>query len=187
MRVDFVAFPKAFAGNVAVLVAADKQLLATAQALDGQTGKAVTRAIATSRFTGAKNQTLTVLGQSGDIARLMLLGIGKPAELDARTCESLGGLVCADANAAGQKAATVVVDAPKGSTLSAGVIAAHVALGAQLRSYRFDKYKTKQKPEQKPTLARLTIAVADPAEAKAAYAEVEPTIDAVFLARDLVS
>ena len=187
MRVEFVAFPKAFAGNVAVLVAADKQLLATAQALDGQTGKAVTRAVGASRFTGAKNQALTVLGQSGDIARLMLLGIGKAAELDPRTCESLGGLAYADANAAGQKAATVAVDAPKGCKLSAGVIAAHVALGAQLRSYRFDKYKTRQKPEQKPSLARLTIAVADPAEAKAAYAEVEPTIDAVFLTRDLVS
>ena len=34
MKVEFSAFPKAFAGNVAVFVAADKQLLATAQTMD---------------------------------------------------------------------------------------------------------------------------------------------------------
>ena len=34
MKVEFSAFPKAFSGNVAVLVAADKQLQATAKTLD---------------------------------------------------------------------------------------------------------------------------------------------------------
>ena len=65
MKVEFSAFPKAFSGNVAVFVAADKQLLATAQILDKQLGGAIGRAIAASRFTGAKGQTLTLLGQDG--------------------------------------------------------------------------------------------------------------------------
>jgi hypothetical protein len=39
MKVDFVAFPKAFSGNVAVFVAADKQLLASAQAIDKESGE----------------------------------------------------------------------------------------------------------------------------------------------------
>ena len=34
MKVEFSAFPKAFSGNVAAFVGADKQLLATAQAID---------------------------------------------------------------------------------------------------------------------------------------------------------
>ncbi len=38
MKVEFSAFPKAFAGNVAVFVGADKQLLATAQSVDAQAG-----------------------------------------------------------------------------------------------------------------------------------------------------
>ena len=187
MKVEFSAFPKAFSGNVAVFVAADKQLLVTAQAVDAKAGGAVTRALGAGRFTGAKNQTLTILGHSGDIARLMLLGVGKGRELDARTAEGLGGLIAAEANAAGHTAVTVVVDPVKGSRLTPGQIAAHIALGARLRNYRFDKYKTKDKPEQKLSLEQLTIVLAGPAEARKAYAQLEPTIDAVFFARDLVS
>ena len=45
MKVEFSAFPKALSGNVAVLVAADKQLLATAQAMDTASGGAIGRAL----------------------------------------------------------------------------------------------------------------------------------------------
>ena len=102
MKVEFSAFPKAFSGNVAVFVGAVKQLQASAKAIDGSLGGALGRAIEASRFTGAKNQTLALLGQA-DFARLLLLGVGKARELDARTAEALGGLVVADANAAGQR------------------------------------------------------------------------------------
>ena len=186
MTVEFSAFPKAFSGNVAVFVSAEKQLLATAKSLDQQGGGAVDRAIAASRFTGAKGQSLSVLGQP-QLGRLLLLGVGKARELDARAAESLGGLVVADANAAGQKAVTVVVDPVKGTRLSPAEIAAHVALGARLRGYRFDKYKTKEKPEQKPTLEQVTVVVSTVAEAKRAYARLEPAVNAVFFTRDLVS
>lgn len=187
MKVEFSAFPKAFSGNVAVLVGADKQLLATAQTLDKASNGAVTAATGAGRFTGAKNQTSTILGNTGGVARLMLLGAGKGRDLDARTAEGLGGVVAAEANAAGHKAVTVVVDPVKGSKLTPGQIAARIALGARLRNYRFDKYKTKDKPEQKLSLEQLTVVVGGPAEARKAYAALEPTIDAVFLTRDLVS
>ena len=187
MKVEFSAFPKAFGGNVAVFVGADKQLLATAQSVDAASGGAVARAFEGGRFTGAKGQTLTVLGHSGDIARLLLLGVGKGKELDARAAEGLGGVIAAEANAAGHTAVTVVVDPMKGSRLTPGQIAAHIALGVRLRCYRFDKYKTKDKPEQKLSLQHLTIVLAGPADARKAYAQLEPVVDAVFLTRDLVS
>ena len=184
MKVEFSASPKAFSGNVAVFVAADKTLLAAATAMNGAGG--LTSAIAASRFTGAKGQHLAVLGQPG-LGRLLLLGVGKARDLDARTAESLGGHIVADANASGQKSVTVVVDAVKGSKLTPGQIAAHIALGAQLRNYRFDKYKTKDKPEQKHSLTEMTICLAGPAEARRAYDKISPAIDAVFFTRDLVS
>lgn len=186
MKVEFSAFPKAFTGNVAVFVGADKQLQVTAKAIDAGSGGALSRAIEASRFTGAKSQTLSVLGQA-NFGRLILLGTGKPRDLDLRTAEALGGLVTADANSAGLKAVTIVIDPIKGNRLPPAQIAAHVALGAQLRAYRFDKYKTKEKPEQKPTLEQLTVVVAAPAEARRAYAGLEPVIDSVFFARDVVS
>ena len=186
MKVEFSTFPKALSGNVAVFVAAEKQLLATAKSLDQQAGGALERAIVASRFTGAKGQSLTVLGQE-KIGRLLLLGVGKARELDARSAESLGGQVVADANAAGQKTVTVVVDPVKGTRLSPGEVAARIALGARLRAYRFDKYKTKEKPEQKLSLENIIVAVSAVADARRAYARLEPTVDAVFFTRDLVS
>jgi len=186
MKVEFSAIPKAFSGNVAAFVGGDKQLLGAAQAIDAAGSGGISRAIGSSRFTGAKNQNLVVLGQAG-LGRLLLLGVGKGRDLDARTAESLGGLIVADANAAGQKSVTVVVEPVKGNRLTPGQIAAHLALGAQLRNYRFDKYKTKDKPEQKHSLVEITIAVAAPAEARRAYEKLAPAIDAVFFTRDLVS
>lgn len=187
MKVEFSAFPKAFAGNVALFVAVDKQLLATAQSADTAADGALTRALGAGRFTGGRGQTLTMLGQAGGIDRLLLLGVGKPRDLDARAAEGLGGIIAAEANAAGHKSVTVVVDPVKGSKLTPAQIAAHLALGAQLRNYRFDKYKTKDKPEQKLSLAELTVIVAGPAEARRTYDKLSPTIDAVFFTRDLVS
>src|SRR5688572_14457780 len=184
MKVEFSAVPKAFSGNVAVFVAADKQLLGAAKSLDSEGG--VTRAISASRFTGGKGQTLSALGQAGDVTRLLLLGVGKGRELDIRSAEALGGAVVADANAAGQKAVTVVVDAVKGTRLSPAEVGAHIGLGARLRNYRFDRYKTKEKPEQKPTLENITICVVGPAQARRAYAALEPVVDGTFLTRDLV-
>ncbi|WP_395712854.1 leucyl aminopeptidase [Reyranella sp.] len=187
MKVEFSAVPKAFSGNVAVFVAADKQLLAAAQGIDASTGGAITRALEAGRFSGAKDQTVTLLGQSGDVARLLLLGVGKGRDLDARAAEGLGGVIAGEANASGHKAVTVVVDAVKGSRLAPAEIAARIALGARLRTYRFDRYKTKDKPEQKLSLEQLTIHVAGPADARRAYQRLEPTVDAVFFTRDLVS
>ncbi len=66
-------------------------------------------------------------------------------------------------------------------------IAADLAFGARLRSYRFDKYRTKEKPEQKPTLEELTILVEDPAAAKRAFQPLEKVAEAVFFSRDLIS
>jgi leucyl aminopeptidase len=184
MKVEFSAFPKAFSGNVAVFAGADRQLQATGKAIDSATGGALVRAMEASRFTGAKSKTLTVLGQQG-YGRVILLGVGKARDLDARTAEALGGLIAAEANGAGLKDVTIVVDPIKGNRVPPAQIAAHIALGAQLRTYHFDKYKTKEKPEQKPSLEQITMVLAGPADARRAYAALEPAIDSVFFARDL--
>ena len=65
--------------------------------------------------------------------------------------------------------------------------AAEVALGAALRAYRFDSYRTKEKPEDKPKLAKLSLLTADPARAKSAWEPLHGVAKGVFLARDLVS
>src|SRR3546814_6150837 len=64
---------------------------------------------------------------------------------------------------------------------------AHYAYGALLRSYRFAKYKTKEKPEKKPKLKEIKVMVEDEAAAKRLFQRFEKVAEGVFLTRDMVS
>jgi leucyl aminopeptidase len=66
-------------------------------------------------------------------------------------------------------------------------VAAHLAFGASLRAYRFDKYRTTEKPERKPTLAALTVAGPAASTARRLHKDFAATVDAVAFTRDLVS
>ncbi|HEX2886975.1 leucyl aminopeptidase [Vineibacter terrae] len=188
MRIVFAEPAKTPAGCVAVFAAPERTLLGYGAALDKATQGALKRAMAASRFTGKKGQILAVMAPNGLSAdRLVVAGLGAAKEITRRSAEGIGGVLLADANGAGQKALSVLVDAPTGSPLPAAELAARVALGMQLRSYRFDKYRTKEKPEQKPTVASVTFHVPGAAAARKLYAALEPVSDAVFMTRDLVS
>src|SRR3546814_17347100 len=64
--------------------------------------------------------------------------------------------------------------------------AAHYAYGALLRSYRFDKYKTKEKPEKKQKLKAIKVMVEDAAAARRLFLKLEKIAEVVFLTRNLV-
>src|SRR5262249_7269027 len=64
--------------------------------------------------------------------------------------------------------------------------AADLALGAQLRAYVFDRYKTKRKEEEeKAAKIKVTIAVAGVAAAQKAFAPRAAVADGATIARDL--
>ncbi len=171
-----------------ILTIGDKGLLgAQGKKLDIKLGRAISRAIDASHFTGGVGQTLTILAPAKTrLSRIVLLGVGDVAKLDAGACTRIGGAVVA--GLAGKDASAVLlVDDFKGLKIAVGEAAAQIGFGARLRSYRFDKYFTKQKPEQKTALKTLAIATTDASGAKAAYAALDKIADGVFLTRDLVS
>ncbi len=175
-------------GTLIVTVGQDRALGPSVIAIDRITGGAVGRALAASRFTGKKDEVLEMLAPTGlEVARLLLVGQGKLETLTETAFETLGGTAVAFLNKAGETEAWLRLELPAGSTLSPGQAAAAAGLGAQLRSYRFDRYRTTEKPDQKPSLARLTVQVAAPAEAETAFARVQPVVAGVTLARDLIS
>ena len=84
MKIAFAKPQLPTEGAVVVGVLEGKALTATAQKLDGVTGGALTRALATGRFDGKRDQTLTILAPTGlDASRILLVGLGKPEALDA--------------------------------------------------------------------------------------------------------
>lgn len=156
--------------------------------LDESTNGALTRAIATGKFEGKKDQTVTILAPAGlSASRVVLVGLGKPKAVDVLASQAFGGLAVAAGQASGEQALYVLIDGIDGLGVTEAEFAAHTAYGVRLKSYRFDKYFTKQKKEDKPQLRKVTIGVNDATTAKGFYAVYDKVADGVFLTRDVVS
>ncbi len=188
MKIDFAGIAIPNQGTIVVVVLEERVLGPTAQLLDGKTEGALSRAIATGRFKGKKGQQLAVVAPAGvTLDRILLCGLGKASDVDVPKCESLGGGIIATLNKVGERAAAIVIDPIEGCPLSVARMAAAAAYGANLGSYRFDKYHTKQKEDDKPTLAEISVMCTDPQGARAAYSPLEKIAEGVFFTRDLVS
>ncbi|HYZ41428.1 MAG TPA: M17 family peptidase N-terminal domain-containing protein, partial [Stellaceae bacterium] len=189
MKINFVEPDQPRSGAAVVGVWEDGVLTPSARRLDEAAGGAISRAVAAApRFKGKKDELLPILGAPNlSLSRIVLAGLGKPESIDARSLQQLGGRLYAHLSGAGEEEATFAIEVGDASKIDQPQAAAEMALGAQLRSYRFDKYKTKEKLDKKPTLSRLTVMTAAAAEAQRAYRPLEDTADAVFSTRDLVS
>jgi leucyl aminopeptidase len=175
-------------GSAVVGVLENRKPTPSAEALDRATGGMITRAMNASRFKGRREESLVILAPPGlDLARIVLVGLGKPSSLNAVAWQDLGGGVLAQLNAAAETEGHVAIDVIDGAKLGPAEAAAELAYGARLRSYRFDKYRTKEKPEKKPSLRTLTLGVDEPSEAKRRFAVLDKVADGVFFTRDLVS
>jgi len=189
MKIRFAEFTVPRSGAVVVGAWEERALTPAARWLDEATGGAVSRAIAAApRFHGKKNELIAIIGPPNlPLSRIVVAGLGKPDAVDARLLQDLGGTLVAHLNGAGESEATFALDPGDAAPLKPADAAAHLAFGAELRSYRFDKYRTTQKPEQKPSLTDITVAAGAASVAKEAYRALGATAEAVFFTRDLVS
>ncbi|MDB5412406.1 MAG: leucyl aminopeptidase [Rubritepida sp.] len=166
------ALPKS--GALVLPIVEGAALAGLAGALDAEMNGGLTRALEAASFKGKKGQSVTLWAPAGGITKLVVLGLGSAAD-----AEKLGGSMIPAIS--GETTCTVATDG-----LSAGQ-AASLAMGAALRFYRFDRYRTMEKAEDKPKLTKLTVASVDAAAAKAAFAPMKAVAEGVFIARDLVS
>ena len=189
MKIAFSEISVPATGTLIVGILAEGELTATAQAVDERMSGALSKAVSASvRFSGKQNTTLLINAPAGlDLARVLLIGLGAPKDIDKLQMQALGGSVVGGLNKMGETVASLALDAPDGCPLSPEDMAAEVAFGARLAGYRFDKYRTKQKEEDKPTLETLTIVSGDSGAAEAAAAPRQRVGDGVYLTRDLVS
>jgi leucyl aminopeptidase len=177
-----IAFAKAAlpkSGALVLLMSEGEHPSGVWQQADEATGGAIARALKAAEFKGAKGKTCTILAPGAALSRVVAVGLGKPAELTPRVLNEAGGHAAA---ALSSEPAAAVATGPLQP-----VQAAEVALGAVLRAYRFDRYRTKEKPEDKPKLAKLTLLNGDPTRAKSAWEPLQGVAKGVFITRDLVS
>src|SRR5579875_1644245 len=106
MDIAFAEPTQPKSGTIVVGVLEDRKLSPTAAALDKASGGALTRAMGASRFTGRKDEALAVLAPAElPVQRVLLLGMGKPASLDAAGLQGLGGHIVAQLGGSGETSA----------------------------------------------------------------------------------
>jgi len=188
MKIEFVKPSIPTAGTLVVGILAKRALTRTGAALDQQSGGLLTKSMETARFEGKKDQTLLLVSPTGlGLNRLLLIGLGEAKDIDAKSAENYGGTAVAALLSSGETKVAIAADPIKGSPLRPDRFAARIAHGADLRAYRFDKYRTKEKPEDKPSLATFSVLTGAAAGAKAAYAPLAGIAQGVFTTRDVVS
>ena len=189
MKISFAAPAMPKSGTLVVGIAAGRKPTKAAEEVDKLCDGMLTRAIkASSKFNGKAEEVLSVVAPSGvPVDRIVLVGLGDLKALRATAMQRIGGVLTAHLNQVGATAAAIRFDGVHADKLTAGEAAAELALGARLRSYRFAKYRTKEKPEAKPTLTRLTVMTDAVSDAKGAFGVRDRIADGVFTTRDLVS
>ncbi len=133
------------------------------------------------RFDGESGTSAEYYLDSDGGRRLLLVGLGTESKPD--SAERLGSAVSARLLTSGEREAVIDI---AGAGFDADQ-AARVALGAMLRGWRHDRYRTRLKDKLRPTLNLITI-VGAPDGAEARWSErYAPLADGIMLTRELVA
>ncbi|WP_144096129.1 leucyl aminopeptidase [Croceicoccus sediminis] len=144
----------------------------------------VTEGASASRFSGKPGQQFDGFAEiDGKVRRVALSGAGQPTSAERLAhLEKAGAGLTAKFITSGEGAIVVDFD---GSGLDAEGAAA-VLMGARLRAWRIDTYRTRLKDEQKPTLKEV-IAVNSPDGTDSAWEDASAVALGVEFTRELVS
>ena len=148
----------------------------------GAAGTSVEAALKRNRFDGDASATVEHFLEGEHPRRVLVVGTGggvAPAE----AAEKLGGAVVARLLLSGESHAVIDLT---GLGYEADA-AARVGLAAALRGFRYDRYKTRLKDKQKPTLKKVTIVGGGEGAAKSWDSRYAAVYEGVLLTRELVT
>ena len=149
----------------------------------GEAKQTVWSVLDRARFEGEDSSASEhFINENGAVRRVLVVGTGTGSS-PLETAEKLGGAAAAKLQTSGER--TAVIDLT-GLGYDADA-AARVGLGAALRSWRYDRYRTRLKDKQKTTLEEVLIVGADPVAGKRYDQRWAPVVEGVSLTRELVT
>lgn len=169
-----LALPKD--GTLVIPVGEGQPLSGEAARLDKTLASSLTKAMKAADFQGKSGQKLCIYNAE-PYEKVVLIGAGKSAA--PRLAELLGAAIGA--------ALTMETEA---SVLAEGFTTEQVvdiALGARLRTYKFDKYRTTQKADKKQKLKKLKLLTPTYKDAELAWQDGDAVALGVEFTRDLVT
>ncbi len=147
--------------------------------LDPMLAEAANRA----SFNGKAGQIVEgFVERDGRVRRIVLAGLGQPGETRAESAEKMGSALVAKYLTSGETGLAIDLT---GVDLSRDE-AAGLLLGARLRSWRFDAYRTKLADDKKPTLAQIDV-IGAPEGLEAQWQIEQAVAQGVEFTRELVT
>ena len=190
MKIAFAAPTAPATGTWVVLATSGGDLGPIGTELDRRTAGALRRALNDWGGTLKRGEAIDVRYPAGlEIDRVLVLSLGKPEEATRYDLETMGGSLAVRLKALRVREASIAVEPVGGLKVSAAELATSLATGACLRAYRFDKYRTAKDAEEDPSeeVAKLTLHLAEPAAAEAAWPAAAAVIAGVSHGRNLVT
>ncbi|MCP4923742.1 MAG: leucyl aminopeptidase [bacterium] len=176
------------ADTLVVGATSGKTLTAVGRDMDAKTQGSLTRALENSRFKGNKGQTLLINAPFGlECARVLILGLGTVKNLKVKDFEELGAKITATLRCTPDKTVEIILDDLSSDANTCAYATARIASGALLRSWHFDKYKTKEAKDKKPQLSKVHLICQDAKEAEQKFGCFKAIAEGVFLAREVIS
>lgn len=186
MKIEFNSARPEISGALILFCSEGGRLGELANKVDRSLSGALSRAIKGANYEGKRDSVLTVLAPGKSVDSVVIVGLGDAANLSTREAELLGGTLASTLIAAKRVNAKVVAEVPASSPVKVGEFAALLASGAQLRSYVFDRYKSKPKSGYRLPTSLLVYTSSAP-EARKAYQALASVAEGVHLARNLVN
>lgn len=170
--------------TIVVLIHQDGKLSSQVKELDKQAGGAITKLTKKTIFSAEKTASYLIDSPASiDNEAILVVAVGKAADNNDLHFQNLGGKIYSALIGGKIEDAFILVEGKDSATQ-----AANIAYGIKLKSYLFDKYKTKEKKEDKPSLKNIHFALKDHAKADEHYNNVYKKIaNGVFFARDVVT
>lgn len=161
----------------------ENQMPLATQTWDKALKEILSQSIKNSKFKGKLNQTLTVASPDG--MQVTLIGLGKKSEQNEKQWQKIGSslLSALEASSTGEGA----VEIHSLEECDNARVAANLALGALLKSWRFEKYFTKKTPEELFSAKKLSVLTPDPEAAEKAFNPLAQIAEGVFLTRTVVT
>ncbi|MDV7340198.1 leucyl aminopeptidase [Terasakiella sp. A23] len=188
MKISFTKPGLPETGVLVVMGYEGGELSDSAQAIDKAIDGTLSRAAKIAKFKGKPGEIVPVIAPNGSrLERVILIGAGKPEKLDLLGAEKIGGTIYMALAPKQPRTVSIAFDAVDDAAGRVWEQAAHIAFGALLRSFRFDKYRTKEEADKKPSIRALKILTPSGGRARKAFDTLEKISGGIFLTRNLVS
>lgn len=188
MQVKFIASPTFTNDTLVAGVFQGKTMTAGAAILDEKMQGRLAKAMKSNHFKGKAGEVLEITEPAGvEARRILLVGLGESDKLKEFTIQTAGASVVDRVMRTPDDGFEFITEGIESNDISNDRAAALLAMGALLKSWRFDKYKTKTPTEQLPHVGQINFVTANPSQAEELFEAESRVVDGVFKTRELVS